>query len=127
MKKLINILVILCLIIALLLGLKNLFFPSEMAPLYGLELKGALAFNTFRAVISGTILSIAIMLFMGLFTKNKTWYHATLLLTTVILICRTYSIILDGYTSEMFIPIVIEVFIIVAMYFGIKQLSTSKK
>lgn len=127
MKKLINILVILCLIIALVLGVKDLFSPSDMAPLYGLELKGVLAINTFRAVISGTILSIALMLLMGLFTKNKTWYQATLLLTTVILFCRTYSIILDGYTSEMFIPIIIEVFIIVAMYFGIKQLRTSKK
>lgn len=127
MKKLINILVILCLIIALLLGLRDIFTPSEMAPAYGLELKGVLAINTFRAVISGTILSIALMLLMGLFTKNKTWYQATLLLTAVILFCRTYSILLDGYTSEMLIPILIEVFIIVTMYFGIKQLSASKK
>ena len=117
----------LCLIIALFLGVKDLFVPTEMAPLYGLELKGVLAFNTFRAVISGTILSIALMLIMGLFTKNKTWYQATLLLTAVILFCRTYSIILDGYTSEMLAPIVIEVLILVVMYFAIKQLSASEK
>ncbi len=127
MKILNYILVILCIAIALFLGLKDLFVPNEMAPLYGLELKGVLAMNTFRAVISGTILSMVLMLLMGLFTKNKTWYQATLLVTMVILVCRTYSIVVDGYTSEMLPPIVIEVFIIVAMFIGIKHLSASEK
>ncbi len=127
MKILNYILLILCIAIALFLGLKDLFVPNEMAPLYGLELKGVLAMNTFRAVISGTILSMVLMLLMGLLTKNKTWYQATLLITTVILVCRTYSIVADGYTSEMLPPIVIEVFIIVAMFIGIKHLSASEK
>jgi hypothetical protein len=127
MKILNYILVILCLLIALFLGVKDLFVPNEMAPLYGLELKEVLAINTFRAVISGTILSMALMLLLGLFTKNKTWYQATLLVTTVILVFRTFSIIVDGYTSEMLAPIVIEIFIIVAMLLGIKHLNASKK
>ena len=127
MKKITNTLVILCIIIALFLGVKDMFVPTEMAPLYGLELKGALAMNTFRAVISGTILSMALMLVLGLLTKNKTWYQATLLVTSVILICRTCSIIVDGYTGEILPPIVIEVFIIIAMLLGIKKLSSSEK
>ena len=127
MKKTINALVVLSIITVLLLGGKNMFFPSDTLELYGIDLKGALIHNTFRGPISGTLIGIGLMLLMGLQTKNKTWYQSSLLLISVILFGRIYSIIVDGWSDALMPPIVVEVFLIVVLYFASKQLDVSKK
>lgn len=127
MKKAVNALVVLSIITVLLLGIKNMFFPSDTLELYGIDLKGALIHNTFRGPISGTLIGIGLMLLMGLRTKNKTWYQSSLLLISVILFGRIYSIIVDGWSDALMPPIVVEVFLIVVLYFASKQLDVSKK
>lgn len=127
MKKTVNALVVLSIITVLLLGGKNMFFPSDTLELYGIDLKGALIHNTFRGPISGTLIGIGLMLLMGLRTKNKTWYQSSLLLISVILFGRIYSIIVDGWSDALMPPIVVEVFLIVVLYFASKQLDVSKK
>jgi hypothetical protein len=121
MKKIINVLVVISSITVLLLGIKNMFFPSETIELYGIDLKGALIHNTFRGAISGTLVGIGLMLLMGLLTKNKTWYHSAILLTSVVLFGRIYSIIIDGWSGAIMPPLVVEIFIIVVLYFAAKQ------
>lgn len=127
MKKTVNALVVLSIITVLLLGIKNMFFPSDTLELYGIDLKGALIHNTFRGPISGTLIGIGLMLLMGLRTKNKTWYQSSLLLISVILFGRIYSIVVDGWADALMPPIVVEVFLIVVLYFASKQLDISKK
>lgn len=127
MKKLITILVALSISTVLLLGVKNMFFPSDTLALYGIDLKGALIHNTFRGAISGTLIGIGLMLLMGLRTKNKTWYQSSLLLISVILFGRIYSIVVDGWTDALLPPMVVEVFLMVVLYFASKQLDASKK
>ena len=127
MKKTVNALVVLSIITVLLLGGKNMFFPSDTLELYGIDLKGALIHNTFRGPISGTLIGIGLMLLMGLRTKNKTWYQSSLLLISVILFGRIYSIVVDGWADALMPPIVVEVFLIVVLYFASKQLDVSKK
>ena len=127
MKKTVNALVVLSIITVLLLGGKNMFFPSDTLELYGIDLKGALIHNTFRGPISGTLIGIGLMLLMGLRTKNKTWYQSSLLLISVILFGRIYSIVVDGWSDALMSPIVVEVFLIVVLYFASKQLDVSKK
>ncbi|HEX7869830.1 MAG TPA: DUF4345 family protein, partial [Chryseobacterium sp.] len=111
MKKTVNALVVLSIITVLLLGIKNMFFPSDTLELYGIDLKGVLIHNTFRGPISGTLIGIGLMLLMGLRTKNKTWYQSSLLLISVILFGRIYSIVVDGWSDALMPPIVVEVFL----------------
>lgn len=127
MKQIINILVVLSIITVLLLGIKNMFFPSDTLELYGIDLKGALIHNTFRGAISGTLIGIGLMLLMGLLTKNKTWYQSSLLLVSVIFFGRIYSIIVDGWSDAVLSPIIVEVILVVVLYFASKQLDISKK
>ena len=127
MKQIINILVVLCIILLLVLGAKNMFFPSNTFELYGIELTGVLTFNTFRGAISGMLIGIGLILLTGLLTKNRTWYHASLLLISVILFGRIYSVIVDGWTNAIMPPIGVEVSIIVVLYFASKKLDASKK
>lgn len=121
MKKTLNALVMLSSIIVLLLGIKNMFFPSDTIELYGIDLKGALIHNTFRGPISGTLIGIGLMLVMGLMTKNKTWYQSSLLLVLVILFGRVYSIMAEGWTDALMPPIAVEVFLILVLYFASKN------
>lgn len=127
MKQIINILVVLCIIALLLLGAKNMFFPSNTFELYGIELTGALSYNTFRGPISGMLIGSALILLMGLLTKNKTWYQSSLLLVSVILFGRIYSTIVDGWSDAVLSPILVEVFLVIVLYFTSKQLDASKK
>lgn len=124
MKKIVNALVVLSIVTVLLLGVKNMFFPSDTLELYGIDLKGALIHNTFRGAISGTLIGIGLILLMGLLTKNKTWYQASLLLISVILFGRIYSIIVDGWADALLPPIAVEVLLVVVMYFAYKQLAS---
>jgi hypothetical protein len=127
MNKILNVLVVLCIITVFLLGAKRMFFPANTFELYGIKLTGALSYNTFRGPISGTLIGIGLTLLMGLLTKNKTWYHSSILLLSVILFGRIYSVIVDGWTKAIMPPVVVEVFIIIVLYFAAKQLEASKK
>lgn len=127
MKQIINVLVVLSIITVLLLGIKNMFFPSDTLELYGIDLKGALIHNTFRGAISGTLIGIGLMLLMGLLTKNKTWYQSSLLLISVIFFGRIYSIIVDGWSDAVLSPIIVEIILVVVLYFASKQLDASEK
>ena len=65
MKQIVNILVVLCIITLRLLGAKNMFLPSNTMESYGIELTGALTFNTFRGAISGTLIGIGLDITYG--------------------------------------------------------------
>ena len=69
-----------------------MFFPSNTFELYGIKLMEVLTFNTFRGAISGTLIGSGLILLTGLLTKNKTWYHSSILLISVILFGRIYSV-----------------------------------
>ena len=127
MKKLINTLVVLSIIAVLLLGAKNMFFPENTYELYGIKLTESLSYNTFRGVISGNLIGIGLMLLMGLLTKNKTWYHSSVLLISVILFGRIYSVIVDGWTNAVIPPMALEAFIVIVFYFASKQSDVPKK
>lgn len=118
MKKIINILVVLGILIVSVLGIKNMFFPADTLELYGIDLKGPLIHNTFRGAISGTLLGVGLMLLMGLLSKNKTWYQSTLLLLSVIIFGRIYSIFAVGWSDALIAPMVVEVFLVIVLYFA---------
>ncbi|WP_281638133.1 DUF4345 family protein [Flavobacterium marginilacus] len=127
MKKLINILVVVNIISILLLGFKNMFFPSDTVALYGVDLNSILAHNTFRGAISGTLVAIGFMLITGLLTKNKTWYQSALMLITVVFFGRIYSVIVDGWSSAILPPLVVEIISMTILYFASRQSKTSEK
>jgi hypothetical protein len=127
MEKVLNILVILCIIVLLLLGIFNVISPTNSFELYGVEPMGTLAFSTIRGAIGGNFISGGLIILMGLLTKNKIWYLSSLLHVSVILICRFISVIFDGWTDAAIPAIGTEVFVIVVMYFAAKQLDASTK
>ncbi|EJG02053.1 DUF4345 family protein [Flavobacterium sp. F52] len=126
MKQLINILVVLAILPLLVLGTVNVFAPSNTFELYGIKPLGIMTYSTFRGAIGGMLIGGGLIMIMGLITKNKTWYQASLLLISVILICRIISVIFDGYTNDLLPAGITELYIIIVMYFASKQLDHPK-
>ena len=126
MKQLINILVVLAILPLLVLGAVNVFAPLNTFELYGIKPLGIMTYSTFRGAIGGMLIGGGLIMLMGLITKNKTWYQASLLLISVILICRIISVLFDGYTNDLLPAGITELYIIIVMYFASKQSGHSK-
>jgi hypothetical protein len=91
--------------------------------LNGIKPLGIMTYSTFRGAIGGMLIGGGLIMLMGLITKNKTWYQASLLLISVILTCRIISVLLDGWTNDILPAAITEFYIIVVMFFASKQLS----
>ncbi|MCI9845779.1 DUF4345 family protein [Flavobacterium pectinovorum] len=126
MKQLINILVVLAILPLLVLGAVNVFAPLNTFELYGIKPLSIMTYSTFRGAIGGMLIGGSLIMLMGLITKNKTWYQASLLLISVILICRIISVLFDGYTNDLLPACITELYIIIVMYFASKQSGHSK-
>lgn len=126
MKQIINILVVLAIVLLLVLGTVNVFAPLNTFDLYGIKPIGIMTYSTFRGAIGGMLIGGGLIMLMGLITKNKTWYQSSLLLISVILICRIISVLFDGWTNDLLPAVITELYIIVVMYFASKQIDASK-
>lgn len=127
MKQIINILVVLAILPLLVLGTVNVFAPLNTFDLYGIKPLGIMTYSTFRGAIGGMLIGGGLIMLMGLITKNKTWYQSSLLLISVILICRIISVLFDGWTNDLLPAVITELYIIVVMFFASKQIDASKK
>lgn len=126
MKQIINILVVLGIVPLFVLGAVNVFAPLNTFDLYGIKPLGIITYSTFRGAIGGMLIGGGLIMLMGLITKNKTWYQASLLLISVILTCRIISVLLDGWTNDLLPAVITELYIIVVMFFASKQINASK-
>jgi len=121
MKKSVQFLVFLCSVPLLLLGIKAMFFPASTYALFEVTPTGTFGFNTIRGSIGGLFLTGAALMLTGLWTKNRTWFHAALLMVSIVFAGRIISLILDGWTNVAIPPLVIEVFIIGVMLLASKK------
>jgi hypothetical protein len=122
MKKIINVLVVLGIVPLFVLGAVNVFAPLNTFDLYGIKPLGITTYSTFRGAIGGMLIGGGLITLMGLITKNKTWYQASLLLIAVILACRIISVLFDGWTNDLLPAVITELYIVVVMFFASKQL-----
>lgn len=121
MKQIINILVVIGIIPLFVLGAINVFAPINTFELYGIKPMGIMTYSTFRGAIGGMLIGGGLIMLMGLITKNKTWYQSSLLLISVILICRIISVLFDGWTNDLLPAVITELYIIVVMFFASRQ------
>lgn len=127
MKQVINILVVLGIIPLFVLGAVNVFAPLNTFELYGIKPLNIMTYSTFRGAIGGMLIGGGLTMLMGLITKNKTWYQSSLLLIFTILVCRSISVLFDGWTNDLLPAVITELYIVVVMFFASKQLADSKK
>ncbi len=107
------------------LGLASMFVPSVMYDILGLKTQNIYGINTIRSDIGGMLISSAIMIAIGLWKKNAIWFRAVILVMTTLLFGRIISTIIDGFTADMMIAVIVEIYVIITTYFTIKQIKSS--
>lgn len=126
MKRSTQFLVFLCSVPLLLLGIKAMFFPESTYELFEVTPTGTYGFNTIRASMGGLFLTGASLMLAGLWTKNRTWFHASLLMVSIVFAGRIFSLCTDGWTHVAIPALVIEVFIIGVLVVASKSKDSSK-
>src|SRR5690349_21402633 len=116
MTKVINTVIVLCSITLLSLGMYAMFFPLKAFELFQLKPLGLYGYNTLRGANGGLYMFGFFALILGLITKNKTWYHAVMLVVALIVTGRIISFIFDGWTSEALKALVTEAILLVTLY-----------
>lgn len=126
MKRSIPFLVFLCSAPLLLLGIKSMFFPESTYELFKVTPTETYGFNTIRASMGGLFLTGASLMLAGLWTKDRTWFHAALLMVSIVFAGRIFSLCTDGWTNVAIPALVIEVFIIGVLVVASKYDASSK-
>jgi hypothetical protein len=126
MKIGIKILVLLVCVPLIVLGSKAMFFPTSTFELFDIKPIGIYGLNTIRADIGGILLGSALMILVGVFKNNPTWFLSTILIMSVVLVGRIISIVADGWTSATIPALVVETVVITVLYLAYSKSINSK-
>lgn len=126
MKNSIKILVVISSIPLLVLGVKAMFAPTTMFELFDLDPRGVLGINNIRANLGGLLIASALMILIGLWRQNHTWFLATILLVGTVLVGRIISFIVDGWTPAAIPAVVTEVLVIGILFLARSKLTQTK-
>jgi hypothetical protein len=127
MNKLIKILVIISSIPLLVIGVKAMFAPTTTFELFDLDPRGVFGLNNIRADFGGMLIASALMILIGLWRQNHTWFFATILMMGSLLVGRFISFIVDGWTPAAIPAVVVELFVIGVLFLASSKLTRTKE
>lgn len=97
------------------IGIGAMFVPSRMMDLVELAPRGTYGYNTIRSDIGGLLISSGMLILIGLWRREGTWFLAVTVVMSLLLVGRFVSFAIDGFTIAALPALVIEVVVIVAM------------
>jgi uncharacterized membrane protein YoaK (UPF0700 family) len=124
MNKGLNILIGLISLLLLVLGLKTMFDPTSMIEKWGMDPIGLTGLNSLRSMFAGVLVGGALMMQLGIWKKNTTWFLAAAVLMAVIAFGRILSFALDGYDHASLPPTVVELFALVVLVFADRKMAS---
>lgn len=98
------------------LGFKSLFDAKGMQEHYGVTANNSNGFNTIRGHLGGTLIASAVMIIMGLWTGDKTWFMAAAVFMGVVAVARLIGFVFDGVAKEAIPAVVVELVIVGLMF-----------
>jgi len=108
------------------LGFMCFFDPNGMTEKFGVMPQGINGLNTIRGIIGGLLVGSALMMIMGLWRRNTTWFLATAALMGAVIFGRLVGIVLDGFDPVLVGPLVVEFVILGACILADKKFGTGK-
>ncbi|MDH4091753.1 MAG: DUF4345 domain-containing protein [Cyclobacteriaceae bacterium] len=127
MKNVIKILVVISSIPLFVLGVRAMFAPMTTFELFDLDPRGVFGMNNIRADLGGMLIASALMILIGLWRQNHTWFFATILMMSTLLVGRIISFIVDGWTSAAIPAVVVEIFVIGVLFLANSKLTQTKE
>ena len=110
----------------LLFGVRAMFTPAGMAETFGVATQSINGLSTIRGDLGGLLLGTALMIGMGLWRNNTTWFLAAALLMSIVAFGRIVGFAVDGVDTATIRPFVAELLIVGVMLFAHWRLSTEK-
>ncbi len=111
MDKSIRIVILLLCVPLLVLGFRSIFMPTEMTMRLGVDPVGANGLNTIRGHLGGSFVAGALLLLIGLWRNNTSWFLAAGVLMFTIALGRMMSFGLDGVDPASLPAFVVELVI----------------
>ncbi|MCZ0945277.1 MAG: DUF4345 family protein [Gammaproteobacteria bacterium] len=101
------------------------FDPQMTESAMGIEATNGnlLGLSSLRADVAGLFLGMGVMLALGLWQRNSTWFLAVALLMGTIAFGRLVGFVADGVTGMAVTSFVIEIVVIGLMWLAHRQLS----
>ena len=125
MQKGLKIFVIVLALPVIVLGIKTMFDPISMITRWGMDPVGNTGLNSLRSMVAGILLGGGVMMTLGVWKENTTWFLAAALLMLIVAFGRLLSFGLDGFDSASIPPTVYEIVAASVMIFLDRKLSKS--
>jgi hypothetical protein len=122
MDKGIKIFIGLLSILLIVLGMKTMFDPTSMIERFGMDPLGLTGLNSLRSMFPGMLIGSGLMMQLGFWKKNTTWYLAAALLMGVVAFGRILSFAVDGFDPASVPPTVLELLALVVLMVADKKL-----
>lgn len=125
MSKALQIIIGILAALTLLQALWMAFDPQMTQAAMGIEATNGnlLGLSSLRADVAGLFLGLGVMLALGLWQRNSTWFLAVALLMGTIAFGRLVGFVADGVTGMAVTNFVIEIVVIGLMWLAHRQLS----
>jgi hypothetical protein len=104
------------------LGLKTMFDPTSMIEKWGMDPLGLTGLNSLRSMFPGILVGSGLMMQMGIWKKNTTWFLAAALLMGVVAFGRVLSFAVDGFDPASVPPTAVELLALAVLVFADRKL-----
>jgi len=92
----------------LVLGFIAMFNPTGMFERLAVEPQGIHGLSTIRADVGGLLLGGAIMMLIGLWRSNTTWFLAVAVMMSAVAFGRLVGLVVDGVGNAVMLPLAVE-------------------
>lgn len=106
------------------LGLKTMFNPTSMIEKWGMDPLGLTGLNSLRSMFPGILVGSALMMQLGIWRNNTTWFLAAALLMAVVAFGRILSFAVDGFDPASVPPTVVELVLLAVLVLAHKKLAS---
>jgi hypothetical protein len=108
MNKAVKVLIALLCLPMLGQGLVTVFNPMAMVDTYGVIPDGSHGLNTMRGAIGGLPVAMVLLILIGAWRHDTTWFLAVALVATTVAFCRLIGFGLDGVQAVDLLPFTME-------------------
>ena len=123
MQKALKIIILLLALPLIALGLKTMIDPVSMTEQFGMSLTGNTGLNSLRSMFPGVLVGSGMMMIIGVWKKNTTWFLAAAVIMLVVAFGRILSFGLDGFDSSSLPATIFEVVVGMVLIFSNKRLA----
>jgi len=109
----------------IILGLTAMFNPMGLVERLSVIPQGIHGLNTIRGDVGGLLMSAALLMIIGLWRSNTTWFLAVAVIMITVMFGRVIGLVVDGTDATLIPPFAVEIIVLGLMLAAHKRASES--